>query len=833
MKWPLLRKLGKGFLLGFLLALLAVSVVLWYLTTDSFQQFARRRLIAGLESATGGRVELGGFHTEPLRLRVEVRDLTIHGREATGQKPFAHVDSMAAVVSLSAALGARLAFHSLTLDHPVFHLIFYPDGTTNQPARAGAGSSDFERIFSLSARRLEVRQGELLLQDQHIPLNFVSNDISTELSYSFLHFRYSGKLQIGRAETTLNNMRPIAWSGQVAFNLDRNGIQIQQLKARSERSQLQASGVHVDLGPFAVGGNYDLTLDLAQAAAVTRFSNLKGGALKLVGYGSWSPQNFAASGNATLRGLTFQNRAITVSDFSANGKFSISPQRLTLTQAAGEFLHGSFAAEADVNNWQSSGKSRTQEQQGSIRIKARNLGIAELLAALGPGLQPWSRSRFSGNLTGNVEVAWRQSINYAEANVAAEVLPPAILPRGKVPLTAKLRGSYGIRTRSLNLTLFSASTPASQIQASGNLASGVKLLFSTTNIAEWQPLTSQLLPATAPVHLNGGASFNGRISGEWPEVRIAGSLQLQDFDSALSISGGRHQQVMWDSFIGDVQASPWNLSIRNGTLQRQTATVKLNGGVSLDDWDVTAESSLRLQLSVQAADAAELSQLAGFDNEISGTLSGDLRLTGTRRQPQGQGQFSIVNATLHGQSFDSIKGEMSLVQTALTVRDLQMARGDAHVSATGNYDLASNAFSFSAHGANFNLAGLVSRSRIPIGGKLDFTAQVSGYSTNPQISADLHFRDLELNHHHEGDFLLNAISRGPEVMIAGRSDFKDAELQVDGAMRLRDQWPAHINFHFSHLNADPFDSPLISGWRCRARWSARQVAAGEAGRQPE
>src|SRR6202011_5978520 len=135
MTWPRisLARICKALLLCFLLLLLGFSALLWYVTTDSFQRTARFRLIAALERATGGRVELGSFRAVPLRLQMEVRNLTIHGKEAAGQQPYAHVDSVAAVINLSSALGAKLAFHSLVLQHPVIHVIFYPDGSTNQP----------------------------------------------------------------------------------------------------------------------------------------------------------------------------------------------------------------------------------------------------------------------------------------------------------------------------------------------------------------------------------------------------------------------------------------------------------------------------------------------------------------------------------------------------------------------------------------------------------------------------------------------------------------------------------------------------------------------------
>src|SRR6266699_2020838 len=144
------RKVAKYFVSCFLLFLLLVSGALWYVTTDSFQQMVRGRLTAEIERVTGGRVELGSFRAVPLRLQVEVRDLTIHGREAAGEVPYVHVDSMSAIINISSALGAKIGFHSLTLEHPVVHIIFYPDGSSNQPSPKQQGGVDFEQLFSFS-----------------------------------------------------------------------------------------------------------------------------------------------------------------------------------------------------------------------------------------------------------------------------------------------------------------------------------------------------------------------------------------------------------------------------------------------------------------------------------------------------------------------------------------------------------------------------------------------------------------------------------------------------------------------------------------------------------
>ena len=259
-----LRRFTKYFFLASLLLALLVSAFLWYVTTDSFQNLVRARLVAAIERATGGRAELGSFHVVPLRFLVEVRDLTIHGREGPGEIPLVHVDSLSAIVDLSSVLGSRIAFHSLSLRHPVVHVIFYPDGSTNQPSpKQSAGN--FEQLFSIGIDRLDVKDGELLWQDQPLPLQFVTNDVSATLDYSFLHRRYSGAVSVGKAETQFDGLRPVVWTGQANFTINSSAIEIRSLSLSSEKSQLHAKGTVTSLSNPVFKGSYDLVLDLQQA----------------------------------------------------------------------------------------------------------------------------------------------------------------------------------------------------------------------------------------------------------------------------------------------------------------------------------------------------------------------------------------------------------------------------------------------------------------------------------------------------------------------------------------------------------------------------------------
>jgi len=815
--WRWLKKLTKYCFVVFLLLLLLISGLLWYTTTESFQQMVRGRVIADLESATGGRVELGSFHVIPLRFQVEVRGLTIHGREAADQVPYAHVESLLATVNLSSVLGGRISFHSLTLNRPVIHIMFYPDGTSNQPVpQQKNGTVDFEHVFSVSIARLDVHQGELLYQDSRVPLNFSSNDISASTYYSFLRRRYSGNLKIGRAETAVSGFRPVDWSGQTSFAVDRNGIELKSVDANSGATRMQLVGTISDFRAPVLKGNYDLRVDLAQAGSVTRQQHLRGGTISMSGTGSWSAQTFFSDGKFDLHDLSWQDNNLVARDASATGKFALDPKKISVSQVEGEFVGGRFVAQAEVSNWQKPTRDSKAEQVGTAKIKVKDLSVAEVLSSLGPKFRPVNKLRLAGNASGTADVRWRGSIDNADVGFALDVARPSRLQSGQIPLTATTHSTYNFRSGALAVSDLAANTPATQMQASGELssASSLKLSFATTDLREWQPITSKIFPAGIPFNIRGRAAFNGTASGEPANLLLSGNLQIQNFD--ISVPGGRGkgpEWIHWDSLNTDLQASARNLTLRNAVLRHGDATVHLDASSQFSAWTPDASSPFHVRVEMQNVDAEEVTALSGYDHTISGKVAGGFELSGTISQPHGQGSFSLVQGSLRGYPFDNASASLAINGDQLTFRKALFVHGNSRVSADGTYNRNLRTIQVKLTGSNFDIADLpqLQHSRISLTGKLEFSAQVSGPIAAPDVNADLRIRNLTLNGEEAGDYLLNASSNGPDLRLTGHSEFKSAELLLDGNIRLQERWPALIDLHFTHLDVDSFLQTYLRG----------------------
>jgi len=175
----------------------------------------------------------------------------------------------------------EIGLNYVVLDHPVIHIILYSDGTTNQPepiAKQVSQERPVERLFALSISRLEVRRGEVIWGDQRVPLDFAVREVSADMSYSLFRSRYEGNLLLGKADTAVSGYRPIAWTAEAHFSLGKNQVHLRSLKATSGRSRLQAKGTVEDFSQPKVDGDYDVSLDLAEVAAIARRPEIQRGA---------------------------------------------------------------------------------------------------------------------------------------------------------------------------------------------------------------------------------------------------------------------------------------------------------------------------------------------------------------------------------------------------------------------------------------------------------------------------------------------------------------------------------------------------------------------------
>jgi len=833
------RILWKLFLSFCVFSLLGFAVLGWYVTTDSFQQLVRRRVVASVEKITGGRVELGELHTIPFRLRVDARNLTIHGREAPDQVPYVRVDRLQAEMKVISILSTTIGLHSLVLDHPVVHVIVYSDGTTNVPAPPASLSSDrgpVEELISLSVSRIEVQRGELLWEDQKMPFDFAAQELALLLNYSLLRRQYEARILAGSVATRFQQYPSFAWRADASVILARGRADISSLTVTSGKSEIHFAGQLQDFHNPQLSGDYHGFADLGELASLTRQPQFRKGTAQFEGKGSWNLQNFSTQGTVQAKDIEWSNGKLSMQNGRISAAFSLTPERFRVSSIKANLLGGDLLGEADVTDWQSSlapspapvrrhviGRVPPESlQRGSLRLQLTGFPLLPAMEMLSSKNLPLDQLELSGRASGKVEMLWVGSIREAETRVSLGIAPPLKPAPSEIPVHGQMDGIYRGSRDELEVSQLHLTTPGSEITASGNLAadasssSSLRFSFTSHNLREWAPLVEAAYGSRdLPFAVHGWASLTGNASGKLPAPSVSGNLEVYDFDTTLPATKRVSARVLhWDALSAAVQYSSNHFAAHNGSLIHGHTTAHFDVSAALTGGVLPESAPFTLHFDLRNANLAEVAQLAGVAQPLAGNLDMSVTVSGTRASPHGDGHLELHNGTVYGVGVPLLTSDLRLAGGELQFNNIDASAygaplsGSAAVSTSSmtesNTDWAKNEFRLNLSGRNLDLARFprLQTSRFTADGVVDFTLRASGTPDQPAIEAHVHLKDLALDKERAGDFYVDAVTHGHQLDLNAHSDFDKADLTILGSVGLEHDFPADLNLAFHHLDVN-------------------------------
>ena len=847
---PVRRRILWHLFLGFcVFSLIGLSLLAWYVTTDSFQQLVRRRVIASLEKITGGRVELGEFHIIPFRLRVDARNLTVHGREASDQVPFLRVERLQAEIKVISLLSTTIRLHSLVLDHPVAHVIVYPDGGTNIPApqlsRFSSHSSvgPVEQLFSLSVAHIEVQRGEVLWDDKKIPLDFDAHDLALLMNYSLLRRQYEARLEVGSVATRFKPYPLLAWGADASLVLARGHADISSLTVTSGKSEIHFAGRLQDFHNPQVSGEYHGLADLAELASLcgqgqVGTGTVRRGTVQFEGKGSWSLRGFSSEATAQAKDIEWSNGKLSTRNGRINAGFSITPERLRVSSIKANLFGGDLLGDVEVTNWQSSPSPAPARhgtgpvppaslQRGSVRLQFAGFPLLPGLELLSSTKLPLDRLDFSGSASGKVEMVWVGSIREAETRLNLGVAPPLTPAPKEIPVRGQIDAVYRGSSDELEVSQFHLTTTASEINATGNLSATSSLRFSFTshNLKEWTPLLQAAYGSPdLPFAVHGWANFTGNASGRLSALSVNGNLEVYDVDTTLPATERvPSREVHWDALTTTLQYSSDNLAARNGSLIHGHTTAHFDASTALAGGELLEGAPFTLHLDLRNADVAELVQWAGVAQPLTGTLNLSASVSGTRTNPHGDGRLDLHDGTVYGVRVPWLKSDLRLAGGELQFNNIDASAYGAPLSgsvavSTSSVGTSNQQFRVSLSGRNFDLSRFprLQTSRFTADGVADFMVRASGTVKQPSLEAHVHFKDLALDKERAGDLYVDAVTHDRQLDLKAHSDFahsgsESAELTLAGSIGLDDGFPADLNLAFRHLDADSLLRAYLPG----------------------
>src|SRR5258708_3357819 len=113
MKWK--RTIGWVLVGLVMLLVAAASGGYFYLKSRSFQQYAIRRIVEQVDSATGGRTEIGGLDFNLSTLTAHLYNITVRGSESPNQPPLLHADKLTVRLKIISALRRQVSLQELLI----------------------------------------------------------------------------------------------------------------------------------------------------------------------------------------------------------------------------------------------------------------------------------------------------------------------------------------------------------------------------------------------------------------------------------------------------------------------------------------------------------------------------------------------------------------------------------------------------------------------------------------------------------------------------------------------------------------------------------------------
>lgn len=835
-----LKPLQTG--IGVALLVLVIATGL-YVNSDAFRERVRARIVATLEEMTGGRVELQQFAWNLSRLEFEVKGLTIHGLEGPEEVPYAHIDRLFVRLKIISLFSREIGLRELTAERPVIHIIVYPDGSTNQPTPKVVTEKKTDpvtQLFKLAIEKVELREGEFLFNQRRMPLDFVARNLSAEMTYGITEQVYRGVIHVGDMETVYQNFRPLKSNAELRFAFREKQAEISAFNLSTAKSRFQASGSIEDYLDPKVRLQYNASLDMAELAAAARMPEVRSGRLDLKGAGTYAGvTEFASSGQMTIAGLSYLSPGLRVQNAGAHSHYSLDEKRLSLSQLNGVALGGRFTGEAQIYNFLNVAAEGSKKQpagppqRGTADLRLAGFSVRTLAEAISSRTLPLDRLNLAGTAGGTIKAEWTGSPANAEAVITLAIVPPQPAP-GQLPVESQINAVYSTRRQVLHVREMTLAVPNTSLRASGTLGTeNAELRVSVTSrsLREFQPMLAVLRPGIQmPVQLEGPATFHGVVSGRLASPVVSGRLEMGPFWTQVTLPAqahaggtvpaagpsegrGRQTRVRWNSLVADLNYSMSGLVVRNAALRRGKMFATANASIGLRNGALTPASVFDVRAQLRNANVAELQSLAGFNYPVGGTLNANFHAAGTQSDMRGSGSFALTDGTAYGETFRSLTADLRLAGKEAQLQNIVMAKNGGQVRGSAAYNTATERFGFDLRGQNLSLdsVAMLRRGSSRVSGVIEFTAQGGGTLAAPVINADLRGTGLSLNGEAIGDLTAHAVTRGESLELQARSSFQQAQVAVDGNIRLRGDFPGRATLRFTDLNAAPYLRGFMQG----------------------
>ena len=837
--------IGAGALAGLALAVVVAAVLV--LRSGWFNEKVRERVVSTVETATGGRVEVGSFQFDWTQLRAQIGAFVIHGTEPSGKPPLFRARTVAVGLKIVSILKRSVDIQYLEVVEPQVYLTIDSDGRTNLPApKIRGGRNTAESILNLAIGQFSLQNGVFEIESRgQVPFDARGRNLNARFLYEQSGPRYRGDLSMQPLEVVWGSYGPVPLDIAMAVTFEKNRIGIASAKVATADTRIEFSGAVEDLVSPRGSFRYNLRASLADVNRIFRVPELKHGTAEVAGNAVWAgSSNYSTSGRLHAYGVEYRDSFVRLQGFRVDAALAAGPAGIGLSGVRLSGNEVNLASQVPVEGTIASAVLRGRDLEfGGVAVDAlgggfrgqvqlRNLDrytvtgevagfqARRVVALYSAERLPWD-SQVSGQAT--LEGSLLRPI---ELRVSADLdlEPGADSP----PVHGQIAASYEARSGILDLGRSSVTLPSSRAVFSGAIGRQMRVQLDTRDLDDLLPALG-LSAAKLPVKLSSGGAvaFDGTVTGKLDDPRIAGRLRVTRF---------AYQATAFDSFDADVTASPENVGLRNAVLVRGPSRAQFELLVGLNQWKTNDGSLIYGNATVRDAPVADLAALAGAGGTpLTGTLNATARLTGTIAKPLVNADLDVVKGALRNEPFDRLTARVSYSGHTVGLASGQLAAGAKQVQLSATFDhapdrfdagrlrfrVASNAMPLDQiHTLQETRPGLNGTVQVAADGDVEIGTQSFRVS---DLHADVSLRGLEWTGQPLGDVHLTAASEGPVLRARLESDLADSTVRGEGEWRLEGDYPGSATITFSSL-----DFARVRVWMAPSAASAAVRFAGSA-----
>ncbi|MFZ0735886.1 MAG: translocation/assembly module TamB domain-containing protein [Candidatus Acidiferrales bacterium] len=786
-----------GMVLFALLIAAGTLVFLW--DTGLANLWMRHHLAEQIEKATGARVEMGRLRVQPWKLSAEIDNLTLHGLEDRGMPPLFHADKIHVAVRVVSFFGRKIALQELILDHPEAGVRFGTGGQSNIPVPKTAGSvrQYRERLFDLEIGKLQINDGSVFYNDATIPLAVEGGNFEFVLNYDAPAHGpalYAGKLDWQDINLAALRYIPFHSGLSAKFTITSGGFELDELKWKLPHSELDA---RAELPSFAAANDWNFRyhgrLALEDVRNILREPTTPDSNIEFAGTASVKGGAWTGKGHFDGRDVDLPYDWFHAKGLEGWGDFEIAHHRLLVPQFSARALGGTLQGPLTVDL-----------NSGAFRIESRLRGMSlpAIFAALDNPDFPVHALHWDAVVDVDAVNTWTGAFEHFQTRGEMRWSAPANLIPGKMPAEARVDYDYNNDRLELLLNKSEISTPTTWMLMDGPLGghdSAVELALHTDDLTTWDDFINTVRGADAePEREIGSVDWRGRILGP-----IVGPTFVGHF-TATDVSYGK---LYWDKLDGVLSYSPDDLQLTNLEARRGKSSALLDLRLQLDgDWSFRPIDPWSFSARLTRDPTDDLQAMFDTHYPVTGVLSGEVLGSGTRGEPEFDGNLTLEQIEARGMHFDRLTAQLHIRDNQVHFDNADLRMDGGRANGYFSYGLSDGRIKFALDGTAIELNHIpqIQTGSFPISGTMGFALHGEGQLRAPQGDGTLQFRNLKLGTEVEGDFDARVASNGKDLHLELSSTLSKGVLQAALQLGLSGDYPVSAQITAKQFDLDPF-----------------------------